>query len=58
MMSQEHTYSLSIEKLLKLEVSNRSQYIRVLFCEITRILNHLMSVCTHAIDVGAFTPFL
>jgi len=58
MMVQEHGYSLSIEKLLKLEVSNRSQYIRVLFCEITRILNHLMSVCTHAIDVGAFTPFL
>jgi NADH dehydrogenase (ubiquinone) Fe-S protein 2 len=58
MMSQEHTYSLCLEHLLNIGVSLRPQYIRVIFCELTRILNHLMSVCTHAIDVGAFTPFL
>jgi NADH:ubiquinone oxidoreductase subunit D len=58
MMAQEHTYSMCLESLLYLSVPVRSQFIRVLFCELTRILNHLMSVCTHAIDVGAFTPFL
>jgi len=58
MMVQEHAYSLSIEKLLKCKVPQRSQYIRVLFSEITRILNHLMSLTTHALDVGALTPFL
>ena len=58
MMSQEHTYSLCLEHLLNIGVSLRPQYIRVIFCELTRILSHLMSVCTHAIDVGAFTPFL
>ena len=58
MMAQEHAYSLAIEKLLKCKVPLRAQYIRVLFCEITRILNHLLSLTTHALDVGAFTPFL
>ena len=58
MMSQEHAYSLSIEKLLKCEISYRSKYIRVLFSEITRILNHILSITTHALDVGALTPFL
>lgn len=58
MMAQEHTYSLAIEKLLNCEVPKRAQYIRVIFCEITRILNHLMAITTHAIDVGALTPFL
>jgi NADH dehydrogenase (ubiquinone) Fe-S protein 2 len=58
MMAQEHTYSLVIEKLLNIDVPKRTQYIRVIFCEITRILNHLMSITTHALDVGAFTPFL
>jgi NADH dehydrogenase I D subunit len=58
MMSQEHAYSLAVEKLLGYKVPARAQYIRVLFCEITRILNHLMSLTTHALDVGALTPFL
>jgi NADH dehydrogenase (ubiquinone) Fe-S protein 2 len=58
MMVQEHTYSLAIERLLTLEIPIRAKYIRVLFCEITRILNHLMSLTTHALDVGALTPFL
>lgn len=58
MMTQEHAYALSVEKLLNCEVPIRAQYIRVLFSEITRILNHLMAVTTHAMDVGALTPFL
>jgi NADH dehydrogenase I D subunit len=58
MMVQEHTYSLAVERLLTLEIPTRAKYIRVLFCEITRILNHLMSLTTHALDVGALTPFL
>jgi NADH dehydrogenase (ubiquinone) Fe-S protein 2 len=58
MMVQEHGYSLAVEKLLNTEVPLRAKYIRVLFSEITRILNHLLAVTTHAMDVGAFTPFL
>jgi NADH dehydrogenase I D subunit len=58
MMAQEHAYSLSVEKLLDCEVPERAQYIRVLFCEITRLLNHLLAVSCHAIDVGALTPLL
>ena len=58
MMVQEHAYSLSIESLLTLDVPLRAQYIRVIFSELTRILNHLLSITTHALDVGAFTPFL
>lgn len=58
MMSQEHAYSLAIEKTLECDIPLRAQYIRVLFSEITRILNHLMSITTHALDVGALTPFL
>jgi NADH dehydrogenase (ubiquinone) Fe-S protein 2 len=58
MMAQEHTYSLAIEKLLNVTVPLRASYIRVIFLEITRILNHLLSLTTHALDVGAFTPFL
>ena len=58
MMSQEHAYSLAIEKIFNCSVPLRSKYIRVIFCEITRILNHLMSITTHAMDVGALTPFL
>lgn len=58
MMAQEHVYSLAVEKLLNCKVSLRAQYIRVIFLEITRILNHLMAVTTHALDVGAMTPFL
>jgi len=58
MMAQEHTYSLAIEKLFMYEITKRSKYIRMLFLEITRILNHIMSLTTHALDVGALTPFL
>ena len=58
MMTQEHTYVLAIEKLLNSSIPLRAQYIRVLFCEITRILNHLLAVGCHAMDVGAMTPFL
>lgn len=58
MMCQEHAYSLAVEKLLNCEVPLRAQYIRVLFSEITRILNHLLALTCHAMDVGALTPFL
>lgn len=58
MMCNEHGYVMAIEKLLQLEVPLRAQYIRVMFDEITRILNHLMWVGTHALDVGAMTMFL
>jgi len=58
MMAQEHTYSLAVEKLASLKVPRRAQVIRVIFCEITRILNHLLAVGCHAMDVGAMTPFL
>jgi len=58
MMSQEHTYSLAIEKLLSIKIPKRSQIIRVIFLEITRILNHLLAVGCHSMDVGAMTPFL
>jgi NADH dehydrogenase (ubiquinone) Fe-S protein 2 len=58
MMCQEHAYSIAVERLLRLEIPLRAQYIRTLFSEITRILNHLMAVTTHALDVGALTPFL
>ena len=58
MMAQEHTYSLAVEKLARLEVPRRAQVIRVIFLEITRILNHLLAVGCHAMDVGAMTPFL
>ena len=58
MMAQEHTYSLAVEELMQVSVPIRAQYIRVLFLEITRILNHLLAVGCHAMDVGAMTPFL
>jgi NADH dehydrogenase I D subunit len=58
MISQEHCYSLTLEKLLGCNVPLRGQYIRVLFLEITRLLNHIMSLTTHALDVGALSPFL
>ena len=58
MMSNEHAYCLAIEKLLEVEVPIRAQYIRVMFDEITRILNHLLWLGAHALDVGAMTPFL
>jgi NADH dehydrogenase (ubiquinone) Fe-S protein 2 len=58
MMAQEHAYSLAVESLLNCEVPLRAKYIRVIFSEITRILNHLLALTTHALDVGALTPFL
>ncbi|AXF84361.1 NADH-quinone oxidoreductase subunit D [Ephemeroptericola cinctiostellae] len=58
MMSNEHAYVMTIEKMLDVKVPVRAQYIRVLFDEITRILNHLMWIGAHALDVGAMTPFL
>ena len=58
MMSNEHAYVMAIEKLMGLEVPERAQYIRVMFDEITRILNHLLWLGAHALDVGAMTVFL
>lgn len=68
MMAQEHAYSLAVENLFNevyaksllpiLEIPSRAHSIRVLFLEITRILNHLLAITTHAMDVGALTPFL
>jgi NADH-quinone oxidoreductase subunit D len=57
-MNQEHAFALATEKLLGIEVPKRGQYIRVLYCEIGRILNHLLNITTFAIDVGAMTPIL
>lgn len=58
MMAQEHTYSLAVEKIAGVKIPRRAQVIRVLFAEITRILNHLLAVGCHSMDVGAMTPFL
>ena len=58
MMSNEHGYVLAMEKLLQIEAPLRAQYIRVLFDEITRILNHLLWLGAHALDIGAMTVFL
>jgi NADH-quinone oxidoreductase subunit D len=58
MMSNEHAYCMAIEKLLGVEVPVRAQYIRTMFDEITRLLNHLMWLGAHALDVGAMGPFL
>eukprot|EP01039_Chlorochromonas_danica_P022065 gene22065-27390_t len=55
---QEHAYILAVEKLLDIQPPKRAQYIRVLFSELTRILNHLLNIATFAMDVGAMTPFL
>ena len=57
-MNQEHAFALAIEKMLQVEVPRRAQFIRVLYCEIGRILNHLLNLTTFAIDVGAMTPLL
>ncbi|EPS40585.1 hypothetical protein H072_5547 [Dactylellina haptotyla CBS 200.50] len=58
MMTNEQCFSLAVEKLLNIEVPERAKWIRTLFGEITRVRNHLMSVLSHAMDVGALTPFL
>ena len=57
-MCMEHTFALATEKLLGVEVPERAQWIRVMFAEITRILNHLLNVTSYALDVGALTPSL
>ena len=57
-IAQEHAYCLAIENLLDLSVPIRARYIRTIFLELTRLLNHLLAVSTHALDVGALTPFL
>ena len=57
-MNQEHAFALAAEKLLKIEVPIRAKYIRVIFCEIGRILSHILNVTTQALDVGALTPSL
>lgn len=58
MMAQEHTYSLAVEKIGNIKIPERAKVIRVIFAEITRILNHLLAVGCHSMDVGAMTPFL
>jgi len=58
MMVQEQAYSIAVENLLDIEIPFRAKVIRVLYSEITRILNHLLAITTHALDVGALTPFL
>ena len=58
MMTNEQCFSLAVEKLLNIEIPDRAKWIRTLFGEITRVLNHLMSILSHAMDVGALTPFL
>ena len=57
-MNQEHAFALAVEKILKIDVPIRAQYIRVIFCEIGRILSHLLNITTQAMDVGALTPTL
>lgn len=57
-MSQEHCYSLAVEKLLGCEIPERAKYIRVIFCELTRILNHILNIGTQVLDIGATTPML
>ena len=57
-MCEEHAFALATEKLLGITVPDRGQWIRVLFAEITRVLNHLLNVTTYALDVGAITPSL
>ena len=58
MMCNEHAYVLAIEKLLKIEIPERAKYIRVMFDEVTRILNHLLWLGAHALDIGAMSVFL
>ena len=57
-MAEEHAFALAQEKLLGLTVPDRAQWLRTLFCEITRILNHILNITTYALDVGALTPAL
>jgi NADH-quinone oxidoreductase subunit D len=56
--NQEHAFALAVEKLLGLQIPPRAQYVRVLYAEIGRILNHILNICSYAMDVGAMTPML
>jgi len=58
MMAQEQGYSIAVEKLLNISIPLYAKLVRILFCEITRLLNHLLALTTHALDIGAMTPFL
>lgn len=58
MMCQEHAYALAVERLLGQKIPERAAIIRVLYAELTRLLNHLLALTTHALDIGALTPFL
>lgn len=58
MMVQEHTYCLAVEKLGNIQIPRRAKLLRVIFAEITRLLNHLLAIGCHSMDVGAMTPFL
>lgn len=58
MMCQEHAYSLAIERLFNVKVNDYTMLIRIVYAELTRLLNHLLALTTHALDVGALTPFL
>jgi NADH dehydrogenase (ubiquinone) Fe-S protein 2 len=57
MMTNEQVYSLAIEKMLRIEIPERAKYIRTMFAELTRLLNHIMVIGTHALDIGALTPY-
>jgi len=57
-MAQEHVFCISVENLLDIEINKRASYIRILFLELSRLLNHILAITTHALDVGAMTPFL
>ena len=57
-MNQEHAFALAVEKILNIKVPIRAQFIRVMFCEIGRILSHILNITTQALDVGALTPSL
>lgn len=57
MMIQEHCFALAVERLLNIKIPQRAKIIRIMFSEITRILNHLLALTTHALDIGAMTPF-
>ena len=57
-ISQEHVFCLVLEKLLCLKIHTNVSYYRVIFLELTRLLNHMLAITTHALDVGAMTPFL
>ncbi len=57
-MSQEHAFALAVERLLGLEIPRRARYIRVLYAELSRVLNHILNITTFALDVGAMTPLL